>query len=408
MSIQQEQEIIKHRNARVSTLPLPALGEDRPRNVAARVSQDGPQDRTDRDGFTPSDIEEFEASEEVLEPSTPLLLTRGAHTTPLLIPQQQTLIDWLSFTALETVSILEQFTTILIPDVKIFTLKHGQPGYKFTKEINLNGQAIGRLAYGANHGRNLFTLTGKGTAKIQWEIFLQYYQILTEPKFSRIDIAKDFFNGEVSHESVLQNYENGNFTPAKSPKKPSINIISGSDGYGNNKGRTVNIGNKKSSKFIRCYEKGLEQFAKIFDKTPDEEKPNPRHLSCFDLSINHGDTPLLNWYRLEVQYGNADRELSSDMIINRDEYFSGAYPYCKEVLEMTTGKTPPRIPNNTECDIELMFKHMSDQYGSFITTMISMGMTPEDIVRKVANGKQSQRIIKTGALDRLAPYEPRF
>lgn len=336
----------------------------------------------------------------------PLLLTRGAHIHPPTLPPQNCHIDWLSFTSEESTEILEELTRILIPTVKILPMKFGQAGYKFAKEINLSGQSIGRIAYGSTHGRNLLTLTGKGTAEVNWATFLQYYQILTQPRISRIDIAHDFFEGEINHDLVIAGYNAGKFKPIKSSKNPSINIISGTDGEGNNKGRTVTIGNKKSGKFIRCYEKGLERFAKIFADIPEDEKPPAEKMTCEDVAEGMGESSLLNWYRLEVQYGNNDRELPTDMIINRDLYFTGAYPFCEEALKMNNGKTPPRIPNNLETDIELMFKHMSDQYGSFITTMLFMGWTPEQIIQKVANGKQSQRIIKAGALDKITPYDP--
>ncbi|MDW3502884.1 hypothetical protein NQ272_27410, partial [Escherichia coli] len=87
-----------------------------------------------------------------------------------------------------------------------------------------------RIAYGSSHNRNLFTLTGQGTALIEWSLFLKYYQVFTEPRISRIDIAHDFFNGEVNHDSVINAYNIGGFKPAKSSKNPSINVISGTDG----------------------------------------------------------------------------------------------------------------------------------------------------------------------------------
>lgn len=355
--------------------------------------------------FTERELEVLRGSQS--EPA-PLLLTRGAHaptSTPL---PQECHIDWISFTCEETTAILEELAIILIPEIKVISLKHGQAGYKFIKELNLSGTTIGRIAYGASHGRNLFTLTGKGTAEINWAIFLKYYQILTEPRISRIDIAHDFFEGEISHDIVMAGYNAGKFKPLKSSRNPSINTITGTDGNGNNKGRTITIGNKKSGKFIRCYEKGLERFCKLYADLPDNEKPPAELMTCADVSEGMGESLLLNWYRLEVQYGNNDRELNIDMITDRDNYFVGAYPFCEEALKMNTGKTPPRVPNNLETDIELMLKHMSDQYGSFVTSLLSMGWKPEQIIQKVANGKQSQRIIKAGALNKLTPYDPKY
>lgn len=253
MIIQQEQETIKHRIRGVSTpTPAPSWG-----TVSQPASPTGlpaclpePQEGATRgfNGFLEADLEVLEATE---ADTAPLLLTRGAHIHPPTLPTQKSHIDWLTFTSEETPAILEQLVKILIPTVKVLPLKFGQAGYKYAKEINLSGQSIGRIAYGSAHNRNLFTLTGQGTAHIDWSIFLKYYQVLAEPRISRIDIAHDFFEGEVNHDSVISAYNMGGFKPPKSSKNPSINIISGTDGDGNNKGRTVTIGNKKSGKFIR-------------------------------------------------------------------------------------------------------------------------------------------------------------
>lgn len=87
MSIQQEQDLIKHKIEEVSTPSTPALGEDHLRNVAERVSQAGPQHRTDGEGFTAHDIEELEEDEgEAEEDEAPRLVTRGPHPSHDVTP----------------------------------------------------------------------------------------------------------------------------------------------------------------------------------------------------------------------------------------------------------------------------------------------------------------------------------
>jgi len=348
---------------------------------------------------------------EVAEPETPLLLTRGAlNHPPTPLPHQQTHVDWVSFTSEETSQVLEEFVKIVLPKALIVPMKHGQTGYKYVKEISLHGMPIGRIGYGSAHGRNLLTLTGKGCAQLlSWDDFVHYYNVLEKPRITRIDIALDFFNGEVNHDSVIKAYEDGAFKPANAFKKPTIKTEGSVSGEGINLGRTVYIGNKKSSKFIRCYEKGLERFSKLTQDLEEEVKAsylaNLANLECSEFEPTAPETSLLDWYRLEVQYGNADRELTIDVLTNRDNYFSGAYPYLEDLTKMER-KTPKRIPNSLETDIEQMYIHIQNQYGSFLTTELASGKDPLAILKKCVNGKLSQRFLKAGALENIQPFDP--
>lgn len=426
--ITQEQE--KHKYLKMSNqgekTPIDSEEETRARSVelaekrsaltsiASEETRQARGDDEQRGGFSPDDIalllsDDEDYNEEATPPTTPLLLTRGAHTTPLPLKPQKTMIDWISFTCEETTEILEQFLKILLPKAIAIPLNHGQSGYKYLKELSINGLIIGRIGYGSSHGRNLFTLTGKGCSLIDFSLFAHWFNLLNEPRISRVDIALDFFHGEVSHDMIMQAYSEEKFKPLKSSINPSINVITSNDSEGNNLGRTINIGNKKSSKFIRCYEKGLERYAKLTKNLQPHERESffnkIDYLLCSDLIEGGAETKLLDWYRLEVQYGNADRVLTIETITNRDNYFSGAYPFCEEMLKVERA-IPVRKPNGLEVDIEQTFSHIRHQYGSFITTMLQMGMTPEEVLAKIVNGKTSQRIIRHGTTEDIKPYDP--
>lgn len=352
-----------------------------------------------------------------LEP-VPLLLTRGAHTTgttPYPTVKNRVHIDWISFSAKETSNILEQFANINIEGLRFEKSKSGMAGYKSVLNISKDGEQIGLIGYGSIHGKNLFTLTGKGCSLIKdWHQFRYWLEKLEDYSITRLDLALDFYMGEVSHDKVIEAYNLDKFRALKSSKNPSISQQQTVDGLGRNRGRTVKIGGRNSSKFIRCYEKGLERFAKLYaHNTKMEDEQIQFFFNNFDCheidpeNVPEG-TSILNWYRLEVQFGNADRILSTEMLTDRDPFFAGSYPYCKEVIEMEESKKPERLPNNLETDIEVMFKHAREQYGSFLTTMRASGkMTDAEILNKLCNGKISQRIIKAGGLDIIKPYSPK-
>lgn len=417
----QEQEQLNHENGAVSSAPMATTGAGLPASLPARSANEDSQPAC-QNGSCASQMASqawwYSWIQDQVElerlPSTPLLLTRGAHpivpSTPL---PQKTHIDWISFTADEPTAILLQFAQIVIPDIQVKPLKHGMQGYKYVSELTLHGQTIGRLGYGTTHGRNLFTLTGQGTAQVNdWQLFIYWLNLLTTPRISRLDIAFDRYNGELNHDLMMTSYSGGLFKSPKSSRNPQIFIQGGTDGNGKNLGRTVTIGNRKSSKFIRCYEKGLERFSKLFGQLPEKDQTENMQgvllnsITCQDIDGNLPDVSILGWYRMEVQFGNSDRILTPEMITNRDLYFAGAYPFCKQVLEMNEDSKPDRVPNNLQTDIEIMFGNIKSQYGSFITTMLAMGMKPDEILQKIVNGKLSQRIIKAGGLNQIGYYDP--
>lgn len=349
-----------------------------------------------------------------IEP-TPLLLTRGAHieTTPLSHIKNRVHIDWVSFTAKETSDILKQFAVLQIEGLRFENQKKGMAGYKSVINISKDGEQIGLIGYGSPHGKNLLTLTGKGCQLIKnWYQFRMWLEILDGYSITRVDLALDFYMGEMTHDKVIEAYNLDKFKALQSSKNPSISIQGSVDGMGRNRGRTIKIGGRNSSKFIRCYEKGLERFAKLFahntELNDDQVQFFFKSFDCHEIDENVPEgTSILNWYRLEVQFGNADRVLSTDMLTDRDPFFAGAYPFCKEVIEMEETRKPDRVPNNLETDIEILFKHAREQYGSFITTIRASGkMTDEEILNKLCNGKISQRIVKAGGLSIVKPYNP--
>ena len=349
-----------------------------------------------------------------IEP-TPLLLTRGAHieTTPIPFIKNRVHIDWVSFTAKETSDILKQFAVLQIEGLRFENQKKGMAGYKSVINISKDGEQIGLIGYGSPHGKNLFTLTGKGCQLIKnWYQFRMWLETLDGYSITRVDLALDFYMGEMTHDKVIEAYNLDKFKALQSSKNPSISIQGSVDGMGRNRGRTIKIGGRNSSKFIRCYEKGLERFAKLFahntELNDDQVQFFFKSFDCHEIDENVPEgTSILNWYRLEVQFGNADRVLSTDMLTDRDPFFAGAYPFCKEVIEMEETRKPDRVPNNLETDIEILFKHAREQYGSFITTIRASGkMTDEEILNKLCNGKISQRIVKAGGLSIVKPYNP--
>ena len=99
--------------------------------------------------------------------------------------------------------------------------------------------------------------TGCNAAADDWE--LRLYEFLTNavrPKITRVDVAKDFFNGEYSPDQAAIDRVDGKYT---NHHMMPDGEKAGSDWESNNgKGKTYYVGSRESSKFVRVYEKGKQ------------------------------------------------------------------------------------------------------------------------------------------------------
>ncbi|WP_180295747.1 replication initiation factor domain-containing protein, partial [Snodgrassella communis] len=121
-------------------------------------------------------------------------------------------------------------------------------------------------------------------------------------RITRCDLAHDFIEGEYTPEQALKDWESGLFTSRYT--KPVAECV-GSDWLsGTNRGKTLYIGSRKSSKYCRIYEKGKEQ--------GDEQS---------------------KWVRFELELKNKDIIIPHDILINPGQYLTGAYPICEQLFK---------------------------------------------------------------------------
>ena len=119
------------------------------------------------------------------------------------------------------------------------------------------------------------------------------------PTITRIDLCKDFFQGETCIEELVGLYKAHEFSYRKRMPKHSCHgsWLDVEGVMGNS--RTFQVGKRESGKLFRGYEKG-HQFAMMESK----------------------------WLRAEVELRNVNRVIPWDAIVSCAEYFAGAYPAC--------------------------------------------------------------------------------
>lgn len=367
-------------------------------------------------GWSNEDLEALEAGQvvhpvlldvELLPPIPPSSNTGGTKVNSTPSPSTQTQkvgIDWLAFSAEESIEYFQKFVHRFIPEASFFNQQKGWQGYKSHYIINLYGQNIGLLAYGGNQNRPYLSLSGKACLEIEqahnWEEVAKVLAIFFEYKISRVDLKLDFFFKEVGHDYLKNAYKEGKFKLAKARQNPKFDPREPQNGNGDYVGRTLYIGSREGGKFFRGYEKGYEQFGKLPELAQEQFKGS---FLTGNIKIDERFNPpegasLIDWYRMEVEYKAVDRTLPITILTQRDDYFSGAYPICVEVLPMSNPLRPKTLPNNLDIEEALMFKHMGDQYGNFLYSMLSKGMNPIEAINKILEGHwgHSQRYLKAG------------
>lgn len=325
---------------------------------------------------------------------------------------QKCKIDYLSFTSRQSVANLLHFAQSFTLDLILCQQTRGWQGYPYSAQMVQNGETIGLIAWGAEHGRNFISFSGAACKHwCDYRIQLVHNMLIeVEARVTRIDYALDFYYGEVSYEDAEIALAAGEFQMKAGGRRPAVDRH-GSEGHYGNKGRTLYVGAASSSKRICIYEKGLEQYGKLPSKWLEEQTELDVVSYRIDGTVGCvGDVSVVQWVRAEVRYSNADRDLDFDgyaMLLKRDEFFAGAYPFCARVIGMTDGVRPALRLTETEAEIEKMKLNARNSYGSLVHSLVKLGYTPEQIVAELDAGFHCKRLVKAGYfnhLDKVVPF----
>jgi phage replication initiation protein len=171
----------------------------------------------------------------------------------------------------------------------------------YEKSFDLGHNGWGLVCIGGQNDTCSVTVKGQGllSAKPGWEQRLfSLLNRIPESKLTRVDLASDNFNSKLTVDDYLDMYKAAMFTMRGRP--PSVEQA-GNWINPDGKGRTLYIGNRKSGKLLRIYEKGLQLANGFHEKYP-------------------------NWLRVELEMKNQDRVIPLDVLLRPGQYLAGAYP----------------------------------------------------------------------------------
>lgn len=180
-------------------------------------------------------------------------------------------------------------------------------GKNFFRESWVLGDRMGFVCFGGQKSKMGIILSGHGClhALPGWEVRLHDFltKVAVDPKISRIDLAHDDFEGAyLSVDWAREQWAANRFSFKVGGRPPEIQRLGNWD-RPSGRGRTLTIGMRSSSKFVRFYEKGR--------KEGDKES---------------------NWCRCEIEFKNTNTVIRAEVLLNPSEFFKGAYP-CMEDFE---------------------------------------------------------------------------
>lgn len=222
-------------------------------------------------------------------------------------------------------------------------MKGGVNHYKEAYKLE-NG--CGHICIGGDSQRDtiLVMISGVGCTlgNYGWEKDLHAWLSLfaDRPKITRIDYAFDDLDGKIANvQWAKEQFELKGFQMGGRP--PQFNII-GDFWQPDGSGSTVYIGNRKSSKYCRIYEKGRQ----LGDKNSE-------------------------WVRVEVEYKSRDFHIPLDALLRPTQHFLAAYP-CFHAFDSATAPVKfDLIKKQAEITWEKAISITRHQFGKYLSAFRS-------------------------------------
>lgn len=313
-----------------------------------------------------------------------------------------TQLDWASFrTKAQTADVMDSLQTCFsVPQyVRYKGTGKGWNGYAESRRIEYMGKPVGLVAFGGEHMRDWtqVNLTGDCMEHLGSDaaesLTCLYEDLSAQPK--RTDIALTTMDGSVSIKTVEDEWHKGGFTSGgRRPKLRSVASSTITDG------QTRYIGDRTAPKFCRAYEKGYElanQFALQLRHQTGER------IDVDGMKID--DVPIEDIFRVEVEFKPEPELCPLDILVNRDHYFAGAYPYLAKLVisnPQTFRLTAPRLGALT---MERALAECRRQYGDALFTALMLHHGDITAVwDKIVGFKHSQSLIEAGVLLAMSEY----
>lgn len=299
----------------------------------------------------------------------------------------KTTVDYLRFRTQaeprEALQALKPMFGTLGMDLRLKPLERGVLGFQQAALVCVDDMPVARMDYGGESQRGWVRteITGKGCEWVQdWDA-AQALEDLATTQIRRLDIALTTWNGEITHERVVEAHTSGRFHAGGRP--PALQQITSSD---ERAGKTCYVGKRTSDKFFRAYEKGFEMASKI--------RGLPGLLTEID---GH---KIEDIYRCEVELKAGTSDIPWSVIDKRDQYFAGCYPFCADVLPGIEADILQRRKERApQADLATALENCCIQFGpTLYTALMAYKGDMTTVWDKIIGSHHCQPLLESGVL----------
>lgn len=275
-----------------------------------------------------------------------------------------TTIDWLRFRAQaspgEALGALRPMFGTRGHHLTLGEHVRGVLGYQRGIQIRLADVPLGRMDWGGDSQRGWLRvdLPGTGCGFVEdWDA-LDDVEQLPRAEVRRLDIALTTWRGEVDHDQVVAAHAAGKFTIRR---PPNLQVITHTDEH---RGRTCYVGNRTADKFFRAYEKGKQLAEGLNARYANRDMVAP--------AITIDGHPVDGIYRCELELKAEGTDIPWEAVERRDQYFSGAYPFCSEILPGIEPDILQRRPEKApQRELQAVLANVRQQYGNALFTALT-------------------------------------
>ena len=300
---------------------------------------------------------------------------------------QKTPVDWLRFRVKdEPPAIIEAHRPAyghIGEHLSLHKLERGILGFQQACSINVGDMPLGRMDFCGESQREWVRVDfgGKGCEWMQDWSEIRRVEEMESAQLRRLDIALTTWEGQITHDMVVQAHTAGRFTIRRPPE---LRQITSSDPRA---GRTCYIGKRDADKFMRCYEKGFEMAAKYASRVPGEV-------------MRVGENAVGDIYRCEGEFKATATDIPWEVIERRDQYFAGAYPFCADILPGVEADILMRRPEREpQIDLKAALDNCRIQFGPTLFTALTAYHGDIMAVWDKVIGKQhNQTLLEAGVL----------
>lgn len=241
--------------------------------------------------------------------------------TALIPSKGELIVDGLQLDSEIVADLAIHFASLL--GFQLGEFRPGRDYYEHSFTItNEHGQEVASVSGGGESQRGTFCFSLKGNgctfAKPGWEQRIYDFFAPLAAKVTRIDLCRDFFQGQFGYQQAVQAYQDGEFSyRGRAPSKMAIGDLL--DGHST----TFQVGKRESGKIFRGYDKG-HQF-KLMDDP---------------------------WWRAEVELRSNNRIIPLETLIRPAAFFAGAYGFTARLLDDVEPQSIPTMQRVAEASVE--------------------------------------------------------